>query len=123
MNWTVQEIKKHFGGHLVGTEYMKNMVSLAVSKLPEDIANPIIHNCWFFSSSDDAWGYAFDGNDLKDKKLIFLSDVLFNEPEEQILYTILHEIGHIALNHKNSIRHQQTEQEIVKQEKDADQFA
>lgn len=123
MTWTTAEIKRKMGGRLVGNDFMKNSVALAISKLIDEIAIPIIQNCWFFSSTDDTFGYAFNGNDLKNKHLIFLSDVLFHESESQIMYTILHEIGHITLNHKNSIQYAQTKEEIRLQELEADQFA
>jgi Zn-dependent peptidase ImmA (M78 family) len=123
MNLTPEEIKQKMGGRLAGSELMKNSVALAITKLPDDIAHKIIYNCWFFSSFEDNYGYAFNGNDLKDAHLIFLADILFQEPEPQILYTILHEIAHIALGHKNSIQYTQTKEEITKQETEADQFA
>ncbi len=119
---SIQEIKEAFGGRIVGTHYVKQMVWLAVSKLPNETAKNITKNCWFLSSTEDAYGYAFDGNDLKDKHLIFLSDILFHEDENQILYTILHEIGHVVLHHRNSIKVRQTREEIKTQEKAADQF-
>ena len=118
-----QAIVKAFGGRLVGNAYMKAMVSKAVSKLPGDISNHLIHSTWFLSSDEDSWGYAFNGNDLKGKHLIFLSDVLFDQGETQIIFTILHEIGHIILGHKNSIGYIQTKEEIKLQESEADQFA
>lgn len=123
MNLTPKEIQGEMGGRLAGSQQMKDYVSLAITKLPEDIAQNIIDNCWFFSSFEDNFGYAFNGNDLKDMHLIFLADILFQEPESQILYTILHEIGHIALNHKNSIQYTQPKEEIAEQEDAADQFA
>ena len=123
MHLSQQEIKDQMGGRLAGSKLMKEMVALAITKLPEEIAQKIIDNCWFFSSFEDNYGYAFNGNDLKDMHLIFLADILFREPQPQILYTILHEIAHIALNHKNSIQYSQTKEEIAAQELEADQFA
>jgi hypothetical protein len=120
---TIEEIKKAFGGRIVGNTYVKHKVHLAVSKLPDNFAQQITRNCWFLSSEEDTFGYAFDGNDLKDQHLIFLSDILFNEDESQILYTILHEIGHVVLKHRNSIGVKQTKEEIKLQELEADQFA
>lgn len=120
---TLEQIKDEMGGRLVGNDLMRTSVAKAILLLPEEIGWPIIDNCWFFSSTEDAFGYAFNGNDLKDKHLIFLSDVLFRESESQIMYTILHEIGHIALKHKNSINYAQTKEEIAAQELEADQFA
>jgi hypothetical protein len=120
---SIEEIKQAFGGRIVGNNYVKQMVHLAVSKLPNETAKQITKNCWFLSSDEDTFGYAFDGNDLKDKHLIFLSEILFHEEESQILYTILHEIGHVALKHRNSIGMKQTKEEISLQELEADQFA
>lgn len=108
---------------MVGNDLMRKSVAKAILKLPEEIAWPIIEDVWFFSSDYDSYGYAFNGNDLKDMHLIFLSDALFKESENQIMYTILHEIGHIVLKHKNSIHYQQSKAEIRKQESEADQFA
>ena len=123
MSLTPKEIQTEMGGRLAGNKLMKDCVALAITKLPEEIAQQIIDNCWFFSSFEDNYGYAFNGNDLKDMHLIFLADILFREPQSQILYTILHEIAHIALNHKNSIQYTQTKKEIAHQETEADQFA
>jgi hypothetical protein len=120
---SIEEIKEAFGGRIVGNANVKRMVHLAVSKLPDNIAQQITKNCWFLSSEEDTFGYAFDGNDLKDKHLIFLSDILFHEDESQILYTIFHEIGHVVLKHRNSIKIKQTKEEIRKQEQEADSFA
>lgn len=74
-------------------------------------------------SMDDAWGYAFTGNDLKNQHLIFISDDLLVQDSSQINYTILHEIGHVVLGHKNSTNYKQTPREISRQEKEADFFA
>lgn len=120
---TQDEIQSGFGGRIIGNSFVKAKVIAAVSKLPEDLQDQIVKTTWFFSSDKDSWGYAFDGNDLKNKKLIFLSDELFYEEDSQILYTILHEIGHIILNHKNSINYKQTKIEIDQQESEADLFA
>lgn len=74
-------------------------------------------------SFEEAWAFAFTGNDLKDQHLVFLSDELLMQDEKQIHYTIAHEIGHVVLNHKNSTLVKQTKEEIRKQEKEADEFA
>jgi Zn-dependent peptidase ImmA (M78 family) len=120
---TIQQIKKAFGGRIVAGEFAKQMIAQAVAKLPADKIECLIDHVWFFSSLPDTWAYAFHGNDLKNQDLIFLSDELFKELENQIQYTILHEIGHILLNHRNSIGFKQSKQEIEKQEKQADGFA
>jgi len=118
-----REIYNAFGGKLVGRRFMKVMVCRAVAKLPLNIINFLTKNCWFVSSMDDAWGFAFTGRDIKDHHLVFLSDELFMEDEAQIEYSILHEIGHVVLNHRNSVLVSQTKEEIRHQEKEADEFA
>lgn len=123
MNSKILEIRKAFGGRLVGKPKMQTLILETVSVLPPEIIEYVAKRVWFFSSSEDAWAYTFTGNDLKDKHLIFLSDELFEEQKSQIMYTIAHEIGHIILGHKNSIHFKQTQSEINHQEREADLFA
>ena len=112
-----------FGGKLVGNKRMKIYVCLTLSLMPDEIITYIASNCWFFASMEDAYGYTFAGNDLKDQHLIFLSDELLFQTKEQIQYTIAHEIGHVILMHRNSVLEKQSKKEIKKQEKEADAFA
>lgn len=102
---------------------MKAQVCEVITLFPQEIIDFLIDHVWFFSSPDDAWAYTFRGDDLQDKHMIFLSDELFEENEDQIQYTIAHEIGHVILGHENSIGRKQTQSEIDKQEFEADQFA
>src|SRR5581483_10449324 len=118
-----QDVRRIFGGRLVGNDEMKHHVIEIVSRLPEQQAEFIAQNVWFFASMDDAWAFTFTGNDLKDNHLIFLSDDLLNQDEDQIHYTIAHEIGHVVLGHRNSVTVRQTKEEIMHQEQEADLFA
>lgn len=120
---TTQQIKKSFGGKIVGTDSTKNLIAQTVGRLSENQINYATRHIWFFSTPKDTWAYAFHGNDLKDQHIIYLSDELLSEPREQIEYTILHELGHIFLNHKNSINFKQSKFEINQQELEADWFA
>ena len=45
------------------------------------------------------------------------------QSENQIKYTIAHEIGHVFLGHNNSTSYIQSKKEIKKQEFEADNFA
>lgn len=123
MNGKVKQIYTAFNGKLVGNKQMKISVCFVLSKMPDDVVNFITSNCWFFASMEDAWAFTFTGNDLKDQHLIFLSDDLLFQAEEQIKYTIIHEIGHVILGHRNSVLEKQTKEEIKKQETQADEFA
>ena len=73
---------------------------------------------------EDGWAFTLRGDELKENEyLVFLSDELLNEDENQITWTIAHEIGHVILGHRNSIGEVQTKEEIKNQEKEADAFA
>lgn len=102
---------------------MKINVCKTLAKMPDEIINYITKNCWLFASMEDAWAFTFTGNDLKNKHLILLSDELLFQDENQIQYTIAHEIGHVILGHRNSVLKKQTKEEIKNQEKEADFFA
>lgn len=120
---TVEEIEQAFWGKVIGSKHIKQAVYQTLTVFPDDITQYITKNCWFMGSMDDAYAYAFTGNDLKDQHLIFLSDDLFLQSEEQIHFTIAHEIGHIMLGHKNSVQYKQSKEEITRQEQQADAFA
>ncbi|HYM65140.1 MAG TPA: ImmA/IrrE family metallo-endopeptidase [Candidatus Sulfotelmatobacter sp.] len=123
MNKKLKYIYYSFDGKLVGNKKMKISVLETLSKMPEEIIEYITKNCWFFASMEDAYGYTFNGNDLKNQHLIFLSDELLFQSNEQIQYTIAHEIGHVILRHRNSVLERQSKEEIRKQEREADIFA
>ena len=123
MKKNIREIYYSFGGKLVGTDEMKQYICEVLALMEGDIIDYITSNCWFFGSVDDSLAFTFTGNDLKDKHLIFLSDELFTHDEEQIRYTIAHEIGHVLLGHRNSIIEKQSKAEISNQEREADEFA
>lgn len=119
----IQEIFQKFHGKLIGSFPMKMHICEVVARMPDDMIDFVTTKCWFMGSMDDAWAFAFTGNDLKDQHLIFLSDSLMREHHPQIFYSIAHEIGHVVLNHRNSVLVKQSKEEIEKQEQEADEFA
>ena len=119
----LHKIYHAFNGKLVGSFEMKLHICKVVSNMPQEIVDFVTRSCWFMGSMDDSWAYAFRGNDLKNKHLIFLSDHLLDQDDTQIHYTIAHEIGHVYLQHKNSVFVNQSKGEIKNQETEADQFA
>ena len=123
MKWTTTSVRQAFSGRLVGSPIMKRIVCATVLLLPPEIIAYVTSKVWILSSPDDAWAMTFRGDEIKDRHLIFVSDELLNQQDEQIIYTILHEIGHVILRHRNSIGYEQTETEIKQQEIEADRFA
>lgn len=117
------DIFDKFNGKLVGNEHMQYHVCEVLSFMDSVTVDLITSNCYFMASMEDAWAFTFTGNDLKDKHLIFLSDDLLTQNNSQIHYTIAHEIGHVVLKHRNSTFVKQSEEEIDRQEKEADIFA
>ena len=111
-----------FNGKLVGSKDMQRYVCEVVLWLPDELQDYITRNTWFLSSLEDAWAFTFTGNDLKDQHLVFLSDDLLSQHPQQITLSILHEIGHVVLEHRNSVLEKQSEEEIEKQEHEADTF-
>ncbi len=123
MNTDIENIYEAFKGKLVGNDKMKYFVCETLSLMPKKVVQYVTKTCWFMGSMEDAWAFAFTGNDLKDQHLIFVSDHLLAQDEDQIRYSIAHEIGHITLGHRNSVLVKQTIKEIEKQEIEANQFA
>lgn len=123
MPWDIERVRSTLSGKLIGSLFMREMVCKTILLLPDELIEQVSRGVWFISSQDDAWALTFRGEDLKERHLIFLSDKLLMQTREQITFTILHEIGHVVLNHRNSIGYMQTESEIEQQEDAADLFA
>ncbi len=113
MKWTVADVRAALGGKLIGKLFMREMVCKTLLLLPQNTLENVCATVWFISSPEDAWAFSFRGTEIKDRSLIILSDDLFLQDEKQIRYTILHEIGHIVLNHRNSIGYEQTERKFI----------
>ncbi len=121
---TASQIEKLFGHRLIGSRFMKRMVSRALLFLPEGIIKSITKSTWFIASFPDGWAFTLRGDELgPGEHLVFLADELLDQGEDQIIRSIMHEIGHVVLEHRNSIGQIQTKAEIRKQEREADEFA
>lgn len=123
MKWTLDKVRKTLGGKLIGNLQMRKYVCKTILLLPTTTIEYVCRKVWFVSSPEDAWAITFKGSEITDRHLVFLSHELFEQPDSQITYTILHEIGHVVLNHRNSIGIEQTQSEIKHQEDEADRFA
>jgi len=120
----ILEIERRFGHKLIGNSHMKKMVAKTLQFFPTEIILKVAKTTWFVSSFEDGWAFTLRGDELKKGEyLIFLTDELLREDEEQIEWTIAHEIGHTLLGHKNSIGKVQSKAEVKRQEKEADGFA
>jgi Zn-dependent peptidase ImmA (M78 family) len=122
--FSMHDVKEAFEYRLQGSEKLKYMVSKTILLFPEKVIQRITKKCWIIGSMDDAWALTLQGKEIKNSEhLIFLTDELLKESEQQIQFTLAHEIGHVVLGHKNAILEHQTKAQIKKQEKEADEFA
>ncbi len=120
---TIPEIQKAFGHKLIGNSSMKKVVAKTLQILPLDIIKFITRSTWIVGSFEDGWAFTLRGDELKKGEyLIFLTDELLAADEDQIMQTIMHEIGHVVLGHRNSIGKVQTKSDVRKQEQEADEF-
>jgi hypothetical protein len=118
------EIQKALGHKLIGTSFMKRVVCQTILLLPPDLINFVTKNVWFVGSFTDGWAFTLKAGELgKGEYLIFLSDELLEAGESDMRFTILHEIGHVVLGHRNSIGKVQGKSEVRLQEREADKFA
>lgn len=123
MNQRLKNIYYAFDGKLVGKPKTKELICETLLLMTPEVVEFVTQNCWFVSSFEDAYAFAFTGNDLKNQHLIFLSDELLDQDENQIYYSIAHEIGHVILGHRNSVLVTQSKEEVKQQEREADEFA
>ena len=123
MNERLYAIQLAFKGKLVGKKKMKQHVVEVLDLMPQEIIDFVTENVWFVTSFEDAWAFAFTGNDFQNKHVIFLSDELFYQSPQQIHWTIAHEIGHVVLGHKNRFSEKFSKKKIQEQEDEGDTFA
>jgi hypothetical protein len=117
------EIRKALGHKLIGTNYMKKVVCRTILLLPHNLIDFVTKKVWFVGSFEDGWAFTLKGSEIgRGEYLIFLSDELIGAGEENMQYTILHEIGHVILGHRNSIGEVQSKAEVRLQERQADEF-
>lgn len=119
----LEDVKRKFGNKIIGSQKVQNLVCSVVGLLPSEKADFVTKNVWFVNSFSDASSFVLRGDELAGKYLVFLSDEVFKQPKSDQYYEVAHEIGHILLNHRNSIGISQTSVEIEKQERQAEQFA
>lgn len=118
-----RQIKRAFGVKLHVSESLQQHVVNTLAIMPDDIVDHITSDCWFLGSVDDASAYTIRGDELGGKYLIILSDRLLDQSPADIQYTIVHEIGHVVLGHRNAILAPQSKREIARQERLAHKFA
>ena len=122
--YTVEEIlDKSAGSVLPENNQLRDPVALALSKVPKKIANRVLEECLFLMPSPGMMGFRISKKLLQGSNAIVLSEKLLEKDQKYIVLTILHEVGHFYLNHKNPVIDQLSEEEERKQEEAAVRWA
>lgn len=107
----------------MGKPEMKRLVCETLLLLPDELKEYVTGHIWYVSSPNDAWAFTLKGSEVKDQYLVILTDELWVQDKKLIKFTILHETGHAISGHTNSIGRKQSQEEVNKQEEEADLFA
>jgi hypothetical protein len=106
----------------LGNDDLRKEISHALSKIPMGIVDDLNENCYFLVESEVGKASCFPVGFFDNKAIIVISDVYFCSADDKALeYTILHEVAHHALKHKNPWQHGLSTEEYDKQEKEADE--
>jgi hypothetical protein len=106
----------------LGNDNLLNRICVALSKIPIDIVNDLYDHCYFLMSSEAAKALYFPPGFFDNKAIISFSDAYFKSADKKDFeHTIIHEVAHHALKHKNPWEHDSSEEEFNKQEKEANE--
>lgn len=96
-----EQVQYILGGCLIdGTNRFKNLIRKAFECLPQEIVDFCEENIYFLSPARENRACAFDAKSLKDKWIIVVDSSELAKSDEEIISTIIHEIGHVYLNHR-----------------------
>jgi hypothetical protein len=106
----------------LGNDDLRNKISVALSKIPTDIVDDLCDNCYFLIESEVGKASYFPVGFFDNKAVIIISDIYFKSADDNALeHTIMHEVAHHALKHKNPWQHGLSKEEYDKQEKEANE--
>lgn len=102
--------------------FLLDHISWTLSKIKKEIVDKIFNNCYFLITTKEDKGSYFHAGFFNDKCLICFSDsYLYHAKNKEVEFTILHEIAHYYLGHKNHLTNSLSDEERQKQESDADE--
>ncbi len=99
--YTPEEVWQADGGILtLGENELRDLVSVALSKVPKSVANKVFKGCIFVMAKFE-WGAGtyIPKELLEGKCVIALSEKLMDEDQKSAVRTILHEVAHFYLRH------------------------
>jgi SprT-like family len=99
--YTPREVWEADGGILtLGEDELRDLVSVALSKVPKSVANKVFKGCIFVMAKFE-WGAGtyIPKELLKGKCVIALSEKIMDEDRNSAMRTVLHEVAHFYLQH------------------------
>ena len=111
------------GGTLtVDDDDARRLVAKALSYVPADVADRIVDECCFVMPRAAAKGFVAPRQITDGRTIIGLSEVILGN-ERDALLTVLHEVAHHYLGHKIGLLEDITEEDDVRQEREANKQA
>lgn len=100
-NYTPAEVWEADDGILtLGEDELRELVSVALSKVPKRVANRVFKGCIFVMAKFE-WGAGtyIPKELLEGKCVIALSEKIMDEDRDSAMRTVLHEVAHFYLRH------------------------
>ena len=111
------------GCYTMSNEQLRDLVALALSKVPKEIADRVFEECLFLMLTPGEMGLFLSKKLRQGCDVIVLSEKLLEKDEKDKALIILHEVGHFYLNHNRQLFDGLSEEEDRKQEEAADRWA
>ena len=100
-------------------QQLRYVVAKSLSKLPIEIIDKVTENCLFIMPKIEELGIYLPNDFIKDKQIFAFPEKLLEKEEHEIEHTILHEVAHYYLKHKNALIHNLSAEEYDRQEEEA----
>ncbi len=107
------------GEMTLGNEKLRFAVAKCLSKLPLEIIEQVTKNCLFVMPTIEKLGIYLTNDLINDKVIFAFPEKLLEKEKSEIEHTILHEVAHYYLNHKNPLIYTLSGEEYDSQEQEA----
>jgi hypothetical protein len=123
--FTFKEANRRLEGVQFLNRDFRVILAKAFSRLPGEVADWAFRRLLFFSDRDGSKAFFLTKEGWGRKKgFIFLSNVLMEESEEELVFIVAHEIAHAKLNHRSCLLNpRMAEKDMDRQEIEADALA
>lgn len=117
---TKEQIWLEDGGVFTAGDFeLRKRVSEIFTTLPSEVAESVLQNCSLFMPRTIQKGMLIPENISKEKRIILIPEGLLND-EKELKHSLLHEVAHYWLSHKDPIELDNSEYE--KQEREAEEM-